>query len=114
MKNKTYNKSWVIFQPHTYSRTKNLLQDFAKTLTLFDNIVITDIYAAREKNTFGISSQDLVNEITKLGRKAYYIKNFNEIVDFVKSNALNNDLILTMGAGTITNISTMLADPIEE
>lgn len=113
MKNKTYNKSWIIFQPHTYSRTKNLLQDFAKTLTLFDNIIVTDIYAAREKNTYGISSQDLVNEITKLGRKAYYISDFNEIVNFVKSNALNNDLILTMGAGTITNISTMLAEPKE-
>ena len=48
LKNKKYNQSWVIFQPHTYSRTKNLLNDFAKALINFDNIIITDIYAARE------------------------------------------------------------------
>ena len=57
--NKEYNKSWVIFQPHTYSRTKNLLDDFAKALLNFDNIVILDIYAARETNVYGISSREL-------------------------------------------------------
>lgn len=111
MKNKSYNKSWVIFQPHTYSRTKNLLADFAKALTLFDNIIVTDIYAAREINTYNISSKDLIDEIQKLGRKAYYIQNFDEIVNFVKSQALNNDLVLTLGAGTITNIAGMLVEP---
>ena len=114
MKNKSYNKSWVIFQPHTYSRTKNLLSDFAKALTLFDNIIVTDIYAAREVNTYNISSKDLVDEIQKLGRKAYYIQNFDEIVSFVKSHALNNDLVLTLGPGTITNISGMLVEPKDE
>ena len=114
MKNKSYNKSWVIFQPHTYSRTKNLLQDFAKALLLFDNIIITDIYAAREINTYNISSKDLVDEIKKLGRKAYYIPKFEDIADFVKSNALNNDLVLTLGAGTVTNISGMIVEPRED
>ena len=113
LKNKSYNKSWVIFQPHTYSRTQNLLLDFAKALTLFDNIIVTDIYAAREKNTYDISSKDLVTEITKLGRKAYYISDFDEIVNFVKSNALNNDVVVTLGAGTVTEISKMLAEPEE-
>ena len=110
IRNKTYNKSWVIFQPHTYSRTKLLLQDFAKTLTLFDNIIITDIYAAREKNTYNISSKDLVDEIRKLGGKAIYISDFNEIANFVKSHALNNDLVLTLGAGTITNVKDLLVE----
>lgn len=113
-KNKAYNKSWVIFQPHTYSRTKNLLEDFAKALTMFDNIIVTDIYAAREKNTFDIHSKDLVNEISKLGRKAYYISDFNEITEFVKKHALNNDLVVTLGAGTVTEISKMLAEPNKE
>ena len=108
MKEKSYNKSWVIFQPHTYSRTKNLLQDFAKVLTLFDNIIITDIYAAREKNTYNISSKDLATEIEKLGKTPHYISEFEDIVDFIKSNALNNDLILTLGAGTVTKIGPML------
>lgn len=114
MKNKTYNKSWVIFQPHTYSRTKNLLSDFAKALTNFDNIIITDIYAARENNTYNVSSQDLIAELTKLERKAYYIKDFNDIANFVKSHALNNDLVLTLGAGTVSNISKLLVPKSDE
>lgn len=114
LKNKSYNKSWVIFQPHTYSRTKNLLLDFAKALTLFDNIIITDIYAAREVNTYNVNSKNLVDEIQKLGRKAYYISSFDDITSFIKSHALNNDLVLTLGAGTVTNIAKMLIEPKDE
>lgn len=110
MKQKTFNKSWVIFQPHTYSRTKFLLKDFANVLTLFDNIIITDIYAAREQNTYDISSKDLVAELKKLGRKAVYIKDFEEIADFVKENANSNDLVLTLGAGTVSNIKDLLVE----
>ena len=108
LKNKKYNQSWVIFQPHTYSRTKLLLHDFAKALANFDNIIITDIYAAREKNTYGITSRDLVNEIAKLGKKVYYINDFSQIVNFIKKNAISNDIILTQGAGTVTNIGPMI------
>ena len=108
MKNKTYNKSWVVFQPHTYSRTKNLLDDFAKSLLDFDNIIIVDIYAAREKNTYNISSQDLVNKINSLGKKAIYMPKFDEVVSYLKQNARPNDLILTLGAGTVTDIGPML------
>ena len=79
IKNKKYNESWVVFQPHTYSRTKNLLNDFAKSLRGFDHIIITDIYAAREINTYGVTSQDLVNEIKQLGKNSIYIKDFKEI-----------------------------------
>ena len=60
---KKHNKAWIVFQPHTYSRTKNLLHDFAKALAPFDNIIITDIYAAREKNTFDISVKPLMSFI---------------------------------------------------
>lgn len=114
MKNKQYNKSWVIFQPHTYSRTKTLLQDFAKVLTLFDNIIVTDIYAAREQNIYNIHAQDLVDEIHKLGRKAIYISDFNEIASFVKSHVLNNDIVITLGAGTVTNIKDLLVENKED
>ena len=108
LKNKHYNHSWVIFQPHTYSRTKSLLDDFAKCLTNFDNIIVTDIYAAREKDTLGVSSKDIVNKIDSLGRKAYYISNFDDIIDFVKRNAQKDDIIITQGAGTITNVGHRL------
>ncbi len=86
VKNKKYNESWVIFQPHTYSRTKEHLKKFAEALCDFDNIIITDIYAAREKNTFEISSENLVEEIIKLGKDAQYISDFEMIVKYIKEN----------------------------
>ena len=108
LKNKKYNKSWVIFQPHTYSRTKTLLDDFAKALIDFDNIIILDIYAAREKNTYNISSKDLVNKIKDLGKDAKYIPDFEECAKYVKSNIKDNDIVITLGAGTVTDIGPML------
>ena len=106
--NKKYNKSWVIFQPHTYSRTKNLLDDFAKALLNFDNIIITDIYAAREKDTYGVTSADLANRVNDFNKKAIYMKNFEEIARYIKENAHENDIVLTLGAGTITDLSKMI------
>ena len=106
--NKKYNKSWVVFQPHTYSRTKTLLNDFAKALLNFDNIIILDIYAARETNTYGISSKDLADKINSLGKDAKYISSFDECVSYLKENVKENDIIMTLGAGTVTNIGSML------
>lgn len=108
--NKKYNQSWVIFQPHTYSRTKNLLDDFARALLNFDNIILLDIYAARESNTYGISSKDLANKIISLGKDAKYIPDFQECASYVKNNVNNNDIVLTLGAGTVTEIGNMLID----
>ncbi len=110
IKNKKYNESWVIFQPHTYSRTKLLLKDFADAISNFDNIIILDIYAAREKNTFNISSKDLANEINSLGKKALYMPDFNEVVSYIKNNTKENDIVITLGAGTVTNIGPMLVE----
>lgn len=110
LKNKKYNKSWVIFQPHTYSRTQNLLEDFAKALLNFDNIIILDIYAARETNTYGITSNDLVDKVISLGKNAKYIPDFDECVSYVKNNVKENDIVLTLGAGTVTKIGPMLVE----
>ena len=104
VQNKKYNESWVIFQSHTYSRTKTHLKNFAKALTNFDNIIITDIYAAREKDEHEVSATDLVNEIEKLGKRAIHISDFEEIVSYVKSNVKKDDIVITLGAGTVTNI----------
>ena len=106
--NKKYNKSWVVFQPHTYSRTKNLMDDFAKALLNFDNIIILDIYAAREKNTYGVTSKDLADKICSLGKDALYIPDFNDCVKYLKENIHENDIIITQGAGTVTEIGPML------
>ena len=108
IKNKKYNKSWVVFQPHTYSRTKTHLDSFAKVLENFDNVIVVDIYAAREKNTIGISSKDLVDKINSNGKNAVYIPDFIEVVKYIKENAKENDIVLTLGAGTVTNIGPML------
>lgn len=106
--NKKYNESWVIFQPHTYSRTKNLLDDFANALLHFNHIIVLDIYAAREKNVYGISSKDLVDRIISHNGEAIYIPNFDECVNFIKNNVKPNDIILTLGAGTVTEIGDLL------
>ena len=108
VKNKKYNESWVIFQPHTYSRTKNHLDDFADSLIDFDNIIILDIYAAREKNTFNISSEDLVEKITSKGKNSIYLPDFDDVVSYIKSNVKENDIIITLGAGTVTQIGPMI------
>ena len=110
LKNKKYNKSWVVFQPHTYSRTKELLEDFAKALINFDNIIVLDIYAARENDTYGISSKDLVDKIKSLGKDAQYIPNFDNCVSYLKQHVKENDVVMTLGAGTVTQIGPMLVN----
>ena len=108
LNNKTFNKSWVVFQPHTYSRTFNLLDDFATSLLDFDNIIVTDIYAARETNTYNISSKDLADAIIAKGKNAKYIPSLEDCASFLKENVKENDIVLTLGAGTVTNIGPML------
>ncbi len=108
LKNKKYNQSWVIFQPHTYSRTKLLLNDFADALKDFDHIVILDIYAARETNTYNISSEDLVNKIKSLGKDAIYIPDFDNCTNYIKDNVKKDDIVITLGAGTVTQIGHLL------
>ena len=106
--NKKFNESWVIFQPHTYSRTKNHLNEFAESISKFDNIILLDIYAAREQNTYDISTQDLANKIKSLGKKVLYMPDFDDVVSHLKSNVKENDIIITLGAGTVTKIGPML------
>ena len=108
IKNKEYNESWVIFQPHTYSRTQTHLDAFAKVLKNFDHIIVVDIYAAREQNTINISSKDLVNKINENGNQAVYIPDFNELSNYINHNAHPKDLVLTLGAGTVTNIGPLI------
>lgn len=99
---------WCVFQPHTYTRTKAFLNDFAQALSLADKVVLTDIYAAREKNTIGISSRDLLAELEKLGVECYYFPSFDEIENFLLRNCINGDLLITMGAGDVVKIGESL------
>ena len=107
-KNYPHNSIWCVFQPHTYTRTKAFLTDFARSLCLADHVVLADIYAARETDTLGISSETLKNEIEKLGHECYYFPSFDEIEKFLLKNCINGDLLITMGAGDVLKIGENL------
>ena len=99
---------WCVFQPHTYSRTNAFLKEFAQALSLSDKVILADIYAAREKNTIGITSEDLLKELEKLGIECYYFPSFDEIENFLLKNCINGDLLITMGAGDVVKIGENL------
>ena len=99
---------WCVFQPHTYTRTKALLPEFAEALTLADRVILADIYAAREKDPGDISSKDLAAELEKLGKEVHYLGSFEEIEKFILKNLVNGDLLITMGAGNIVDIGENL------
>lgn len=106
--NYPHKSIWCVFQPHTYTRLKAFLKEFADALTLADKIVLTDIYAAREKNPGDISSKDLQEELLKLNKEVYYFDSFNEIENFLLQKCTNGDLLITMGAGDVVNIGESL------
>ncbi len=102
------NDVWCVFQPHTYTRTKAFLKDFAKALSLADKVVLADIYAARETDTLGVSSLDILSELKNLGCEAYHFSTFDEIENFLIKNCKENDLLITMGAGNIVEVGNNL------
>ena len=106
--NYPHNTLWCVFQPHTYSRTKTFMDQFAQALTLADRVVLTDIYAAREKDNLGISSQDLQAAVQALGRECDYFSSFDEVEIFLRKNCINGDLLITMGAGDVLKIGESL------
>ena len=99
---------WCVFQPHTYTRTKAFLPEFAKALAKADKVVLADIYAAREKNTLGISSMDLCKAIQEEGTSCEYFPSFDEIENFLLENCTQGDLLITMGAGDIVKVGERL------
>jgi len=92
-----YKRVVVAFQPHTYTRTKALFADFVRELKKADHLVLAEIYAARERNTTGISSMDLVNQIPG----SVYCETLPQVTEYLKSIAQEGDVLLTVGAGDI-------------
>ncbi len=107
-RNYPHKKLWCVFQPHTYTRTKALMDDFAKALSLADQVVLADIYAARETDTLGISSDMLREMIEKLGTTACYFPSFDAIETFLLEHCEEGDLLITMGAGDVVQIGEHL------
>jgi len=98
----------TVFQPHTYTRTKALLPEFAESLALSDVVVMAKIYAARETDTLGVSSQTLADEIAKKGKEVYCFDTFDEIENFLLQFCEDGDLLITMGAGDIVKVGENL------
>ena len=107
-RNYPHREIWCIFQPHTYTRTKAFFHEFAEALSLADHVILADIYAARETDTLGMSSEALAEEICKLGTDAYYLPSFEAIEKFVLEKCFHNDVLITMGAGDVVNIGNSL------
>ena len=99
-----YKRTIVVFQPHTYSRTNALFDDFVEQLRRPDLTILAEIYAAREKNTIGISSKDIAREIPN----SMYFPSFDEIEKSLRWTAAPGDLILTVGAGDIYKVGERL------
>ncbi len=99
-----YGRVICVFQPHTYTRTKALFDDFVRELKLADLVVLTDIYAAREKNTIGISSRDLAEQIPG----SLYCPSLTGAAAKLREIAQGGDLILTVGAGDVFTVGEML------
>ena len=92
-----YERMIVAFQPHTYTRTKALFDDFVRELRRADHVVLAEIYAAREHNTIGISSKDLAERI----EGSAYCRTLPEVTSYLSTIAREGDVILTVGAGDI-------------
>jgi UDP-N-acetylmuramate--alanine ligase len=95
---------WVIFQPHRYSRFKSHWKEFAESLKFADNIIITDIFGAYENDGEKVSPVLLKNELSSMNKNAYYINGFTDIKNFISDNFKKNAVLLTLGAGTVTNL----------
>ncbi|MBQ2614444.1 MAG: UDP-N-acetylmuramate--L-alanine ligase [Clostridia bacterium] len=101
-----YERIWTVFQPHTFSRTKHLLEDFAKVLPLSDKVMIADIYPARETYDGTIHSCDLASKIPG----SIYMSDMYAIARYLKSNLKEGDLLITMGAGDVNKIAYALRE----
>lgn len=101
----TENTLWCVYQPHTYSRTQELFDEF---ICSFDGarVIFADIFAAREKNTTGISSADLAKNVDG----AVHLESFEMIAEYLKANVKKGDIVIVMGAGDINKLTPMLTE----
>ena len=103
-----HRELWVVFQPHTYTRTKVFFTEFARTLAAADHLILTDIYAARETDDLGVTSALLAEAAKEFGGDVHYYSSFTDIKNFVLENCAPGDLLITMGAGNIVNLGEEL------
>lgn len=97
-----------VFQPHTYTRTKALMQEFAHAFNEADMVIITDIYAARERDTYGVNSTQLVEQMQRIHPRALHIGSLDDAAAFLRQELRPGDLLITMGAGDVYRVGRML------
>jgi len=103
------NRIIIIFQPHTFSRTKSMLGDFAKSLASADKVILTDIFASfREGSDRSVTSKDLVNEINKIGGSSQYFAKDSELISSLVGKLRAGDVVITMGAGDVYTLAPKL------
>lgn len=106
--NYPHQSIWCVFQPHTFTRTKAFMKEFARALCHADHVILTDIYPARETDNLGISSEDLRSQVIALGTDCHYFSSFEEIEKFILEKCSPGDLLITMGAGNVVAIGDSL------
>ena len=105
-----HNKVWCVFQPHTFSRTRTLWDEFVGAFDDADELILTHIYAAREKFDGVTKPENLAEDIKKRGVNAQYIDKFEDIAEFLKKNVKEGDIVFTMGAGDVVNINKLIVE----
>ncbi len=105
-----HNRVVCVFQPHTYTRTHELLHEFSTAFTGADEIIVTDIYAAREIDENIVHAKDLVAKIKEEGQNVLYISSFDEIEKHLSETLEEDDLVFTMGAGDIYKLGKQIVD----
>ena len=108
--NYPHKKLWCVFQPHTYTRTKAFLDDFAEVLSMADSVILTDVYPAREKDIYGCNSTNLYEKLKEKGTECVLISSFEDIEEFLYKNCINGDLLITVGAGDIVKIADKMVE----
>ena len=100
---------YLIYQPHTYSRTKTLFNDFIDAFKEQKHLIFVPIYPAREKNIYNIESVDIANDLNnKYNINAMFLDSFEKAVDYIKNNAKSGDVVVTMGAGDVYKITNQI------
>ena len=105
-----HNRLWAVIQPHTYSRLKTLFDDYIHCCDLADEILVTDIFAAREKDPGDIHSTMLVDAIAKTGQSVHYTAGFDDAESYLRSHWQPGDLVITMSCGNINLLNQQIQD----
>ena len=109
-----YRKIHVIFQPHRYTRTRDLMDEFATAFGDADSLQVLDIYAASEEPIEGITAEGLASKISENGNaSAKYASSFDQAILVATENAHEGDMILTLGAGSVSQLALMLLEKLE-